>query len=399
MGKAGTLPLHGISLEWLLPSGLAALLLAALLIQSFRKRPPKAADLWSSEVVLSLRAQLVKQQELVKDQMEFFINFPEVVKILTGSITVEQVTSAMSRGLSALIGCKKVGIFLAHADNQLRLADGAGFRREFRGTFTFPTKTKEMLPILKHRSVSSMRDHQSAVRFLEPLTLEPSLAAPVWYDERLLGLLVISSPTVEQKAAFRIFAMLADLMSVNLHAASTSAEMRKKAERDDLSGLVNRSAMMSRIQVETARCSGYSSKFALLIVDMDHLGHYNERNGNAAGDEAIRKTASLLRGALRRTDIAGRLEGAKFALLLQNADRTEAGRTAERMRAAVAQGEFRFGEFQPAGNISVSIGAAVFPDDANNAENLYRAADEALRRAKKAGRNRVEVCDGSIDID
>jgi diguanylate cyclase (GGDEF)-like protein len=394
--------LHLPPLDSVLPWALTAVCLVILLIQFFRKRPsktPPAADIWGSEVVLSLRAQLKQQQEMVKDQMEFFINFPEVVKILTGAFTVDEVTSAMSRGISALVGSRRVGIFLAHADNRLRLSDGAGFRREFRGTFTCPLKTPELLPILKYRSVSSMKDHPSAVKFLEPLTLEPSLAAPIWYGDRLLGLLVISAPTLEMKAGCRIFAMLADLMSVNLHATSAAQEIRKKAERDTLTGLLSRSALLSRVQTETARCTSYNSKFSLVIIDVDHLNYYNDRNGRAIGDEALKKTASLILSALRRTDTAARYDGGKFALVLQNSSREEAGRTAERMRSTIAQGEFLFGQFQPLGNISVSIGAAVFPEDAKDSESLFLAAEEALLEAKKSGRNRVQVFDRRIQIE
>ena len=331
--------------------------------------------------------------------MELLVNFPEVIKILAGAVTVDEVTAALSRGLTAMLGVKRIGIFLAHADKTLRLADGAGFAREFRGTHTFPLMTPALLPMLKHRSVSDMREYEEACRFLEPFTLNPTAAASMWYGERLLGLLVISKPGVDPQTARRIFAMMADLASVTLHAAGLVAEIRKKAERDALTGLPNRRTLEDRVNTEIERCSAYSTKFSLAMIDVDNFKNYNDMNGHGAGDEALRKTAMLLRSGLRRTDIAARYGGEEFTVVLQNLNREDAMHTADRLRRAVAAADFPFREKQPLKIVSISVGVATFPDDAKDAAGLFRAADKALYRAKQDGRNRVIAYESSIDSD
>lgn len=386
----------------LLPWSLLALSLLILLWALRHKKQEKPGlkgDLWGSEVVMTLRAQLKKQQEMYRDQVEFFVNFPEVIKTLAGAVTIEEVTSSMSRAITALLGSTRIGIFLAHADKTLRLADGAGFGREYRGTYTCPLRTPELLPILKYRSISEMKGHEAACRFLAPLNLSPTLAVPMWYGERLLGLLVISQPTNDIQTARRIFAMLADLMSVSLHAAGMVAEIRKKAERDALTGLPNRRTLMDRVTVEIERCSAYNSKFTLAMIDVDNFKHYNDNNGHAAGDEALKKVASLLASGLRRTDFAARYGGEEFTLLLQNSAHEDARRTADRVRRMVAEADFPFREKQPMGMVSISVGLATYPDDAKDVTALFKAADNALYQAKEGGRNRVVVHESGIDID
>ena len=390
--------LFGPMIPWIL----FAVSAIAVLVLLFKKRvsaPPERMGMWDSDVVATLRAQLAKQEDLYRDQVEFFVNFPEVIKTLAGAVSIDQVTAAMSRGISALLGSKWIGIFLAHSDKTLRLADGAGFSRRFRGTYSCPTETPELLPVLKYRSVSELRDHPEAVRFLTPLTLSPTLAAPMWYGRRLLGLLVISAPTADPQTARRIFAMLADLSAVSLHAAGLVAEIRKKAERDGLTGLPNRRTLTDRVNTEIERCSAYGAKFSLVMVDVDNFKHYNDNNGHAAGDEALKQVASLMQRGLRRNDFAARYGGEEFTLVIQSSDHREALRTADRIRRMVAEAEFAFGATQPLGLVSISLGLAVFPDDARDAAGLFEAADAALYRAKEGGRNRVVVHDSGIDID
>ena len=392
-----TRDLFGSIIPWIL----VAVSGATVLVLLFRRRAPEPSDrrsAWDSDVVAALRSQLVKQEDLYRDQVEFFVNFPEVIKTLAGAVTIDQVTAAMSRGITALLGSQRLGIFLAHSDKTLRLADGAGFSRKFRGSYSCPLKTPELLPVLKYRSVSELSDHPGVAHFLAPLTLSPVLAAPMWYGQRLLGLLVISKPSIDPNMARRIFAMLADLTAVSLHAAGLVAEIRKKAERDGLTGLPNRGTLNDRVTLEIERCTAYNSKFSLVMIDIDNFKHYNDANGHAAGDEALKKVASVIRRGLRRTDFAARYGGEEFTLVLQSSDHREGLRTAERVRRMVAGAEFAYGASQPLGHVSISLGLATFPDDARDAASLFKAADEALYIAKESGRDRVVVHDANIDI-
>lgn len=127
---------------------------------------------------------------------------------------------------------------------------------------------------------------------------------------------------------------------------------------------------------------------AFLIVDADRFKSINDRFGHNSGDIALTLIARALRNTIRRDDLVGRLGGEEFGVFLPGADLEGAERVAERLRAAVADAGFTVdGDVQ---DLTVSVGGIVF-DTATSFEDLYRAADKRLYRAKQTGRNRVFV--------
>jgi two-component system, cell cycle response regulator len=115
----------------------------------------------------------------------------------------------------------------------------------------------------------------------------------------------------------------------------------------------------------------------------------NNKNGHPARDEALRSVARLIAATTRRTDLVARYGGEEFCVVLCGADCGQALQHAERLRRVIADHEFQHGAHQPLGRVSISIGVATFPDDAREVQTLFEAADQALYRAKREGRNRV----------
>jgi diguanylate cyclase (GGDEF)-like protein len=142
------------------------------------------------------------------------------------------------------------------------------------------------------------------------------------------------------------------------------------------------------------RCKSYQSKLSLVMIDVDNFKHYNDTNGHGAGDEVLKRVAALMDGSIRRTDLAARYGGEEFTLVLHGS-RDAALSTAERVRKIIESASFPNGKSQPLGFVSISMGVAMFPDDADTVEALFKAADSALYQAKEQGRNRVMVFDGN----
>ena len=128
----------------------------------------------------------------------------------------------------------------------------------------------------------------------------------------------------------------------------------------------------------------------MLVMDLDDFKRINDTYGHLKGDEALRVVADLVKGNLRKIDLPFRYGGEEFVILLPGTADVEAIHTAERLRLVVDE----FQKFKDIdGNVirlSVSIGAAVFPDHARTKDELFAKADAALLRAKGAGKNRVE---------
>lgn len=168
--------------------------------------------------------------------------------------------------------------------------------------------------------------------------------------------------------------------------AAMIGTLEHSASTDDLTGLANRATFHAscRRDVEQARRTG--SPLSLVMVDLDHFKAINDRFGHAAGDDALRRFAHVLREECRAADLAARQGGEEFVVSLSDTELTAAAQFAERLRARI--------ETETASDeapIRISVGVAGLSDGHATADDLIAAADAALYEAKANGRNRVEL--------
>jgi diguanylate cyclase (GGDEF)-like protein/PAS domain S-box-containing protein len=161
------------------------------------------------------------------------------------------------------------------------------------------------------------------------------------------------------------------------------------ATTDMLTELPNRRYFMTRLEEEWARLHRLGGRAALMMIDLDHFKRVNDNYGHGTGDRVLQAFAEVLRRSLRRMDVPGRLGGEEFAVILPGADLAGAHKLAERLRQAVESMRVPDAEGEPV-RITVSIGVASFNPETATFDALLKRADEALYRAKRHGRNRVE---------
>ncbi len=171
-------------------------------------------------------------------------------------------------------------------------------------------------------------------------------------------------------------------------------KMREEAIRlsytDDLTGIYNHRFFIQQLGLEIERQKRYPSPLSLLMIDIDYFKHYNDKNGHLAGDQVLKAISILIQRGVRQTDIVARYGGEEFSAILINATWEKAMEIAERVRRLVSETNFPNEMYQPNGDLTVSIGVATFTPPVSTLTDLIRKADNALYRAKKAGRNRVE---------
>lgn len=167
------------------------------------------------------------------------------------------------------------------------------------------------------------------------------------------------------------------------------AALETQANTDTLTGLYNRRAFYERGGHSLESCKRYGHPCAILMIDIDHFKRINDSHGHAAGDEVIRTVSRILRGSLRDLDIIGRLGGEEFAVVLPQANATQALETAERLRQAIAQATADYAGIKL--SVTISIGLARLSPEASNLESLLDTADKALYLAKQSGRDRVHT--------
>lgn len=179
-----------------------------------------------------------------------------------------------------------------------------------------------------------------------------------------------------------------ELVSVVKSRVSRARELRGRMDYDGLTGLLNHSKIMARLEVELARAHRLDRPIAFAMLDLDRFKSINDTYGHAVGDRVLRSLSHLLQQRLRRSDIAGRYGGEEFAIILTDTDAAGALRTLDELRADFAQLNHVAGnhEFK----VTFSCGIADFPSY-NHTDTLSAAADAALYAAKRLGRNRIEV--------
>lgn len=170
-------------------------------------------------------------------------------------------------------------------------------------------------------------------------------------------------------------------------AITMQKEIIRYATTDGLTSLNNHRVFMKRLDEEMERAVRYSRDLSLLMVDIDNFKTFNDIYGHQAGDSILKTIAELTQKSIRNTDFAARYGGEEFALILPETTGPQAFVVADRLRNSINKHDFLFQNDDYA-NVSVSIGYATYPDDADGSEMLLKKADQGLYFAKENGRNR-----------
>ena len=178
---------------------------------------------------------------------------------------------------------------------------------------------------------------------------------------------------------------------LDLHSQLLDAQeaLRDKATHDPLTDLWNRSAALDALERDLARARRESAPVGVLMADLDYFKRVNDTHGHDAGDEVLRQVAKRMISALRLYDTVGRYGGDEFLIVAPGCDERASASLADRLRRCIAADPVCTGKsLLP---LTISIGIAVSDDHCREASLLIRAADQAMYRAKNAGRNRVET--------
>jgi diguanylate cyclase (GGDEF)-like protein len=192
-----------------------------------------------------------------------------------------------------------------------------------------------------------------------------------------------------------IMMLTASALSIAL--VSRSQRLLQLATSDPLTGLFNRGYVDDRLAMELSRAQRYGKALTVAVVDADHFKALNDTHGHAAGDVVLKKLAATLRGSFRQSDTTGRYGGEEFVVILPETDIETARRKVESLREAIASTPMELADRQETVYVTISAGLASFPEDGEDATELFATADERMFEAKREGRNRV-VANSEIAI-
>jgi diguanylate cyclase (GGDEF)-like protein len=257
------------------------------------------------------------------------------------------------------------------------------------------------------------REFEAAKASENVFSLDLSLLASEFLREEDSSSTVISAPLMAKNSLFGIIIAIDDpsrrpftdddihLLTVMANQAAIAFEnyllykkLAMESVTDGLTGIYNYRFLIRSIRLEVKRAGRFSYPFSFLMVDVDNLKEYNDRNGHLSGSRALRDIARVITQNCREIDLVAKYGGDEFALILPQTGLEGALRLGQRMLKAIRR--FKF-DGVSSGLLTCSIGIAVYPDDANTVETVINRADAALYLAKSRGKNGI-VSYGELNI-
>jgi len=209
---------------------------------------------------------------------------------------------------------------------------------------------------------------------------------PISIGKNKIGHLVASGVSESDNEKLEI---LSHQFALGLNRAILYSRVQELAITDSLTGAFSRRYLMERLDEELRRAKQFSHKLCFLMADVDNFKSYNDRYGHLVGDIVLREVVACIKDSVRQVDLVGRYGGEEFCVVLTQTDVGSAKIVAERIRRAIESIAIK--AYDELLKVTISIGIAQFPLDADVAWHLIDKADKALYKAKQAGRNRTFI--------
>jgi len=212
------------------------------------------------------------------------------------------------------------------------------------------------------------------------------LSIPLVVQGELIGVMNLSH---SKAGAFdeddlRLLTLISGQAASAIHKHLLYKEMETMAITDSLTSLYNRRHFQDQLDSEVVRARRYMQEFSVILMDIDDFKHFNDSCGHGVGDAMLKEFASLLKRCARGSDVVARFGGDEFVMLLPCTGRGNATAAADRIRAVIEKCTFPRRK-----KLTVSMGVASFPQDAEDGGEIVARADEALYMAKRLGKNRA----------
>jgi diguanylate cyclase (GGDEF)-like protein len=227
------------------------------------------------------------------------------------------------------------------------------------------------------------------------------ISMPLKLNGRTIGVINIADKItgeIFKEEDLRLLTSIAAYASVAIERSKfyhKTEELKKISITDSLTGLLNRRYFQERISEEVERSRRHHLPLSLIMIDIDNFKAVNDTYGHLVGDETLKIMARTLRNCIRTIDVAARYGGEEFTVILPQTTKSDAVVIAERICKEIGRLDFPFEQVVPRLTVSVSLGLATFPEDADSLDELIRNTDIALYQAKAEGKNRVVVFEKS----
>ncbi|SDW63493.1 diguanylate cyclase (GGDEF) domain-containing protein [Ruegeria halocynthiae] len=365
-------------------SGVSLLALTAVILVIYRTNRRQVRD---------LRARAAKERELMDDQLRLAREvrlLGELNEWLQSSRSLDELFDMVSRFMTHILPEAEGSVYVY--SNSRDVLDGCASWNE--GSHKAHIHPEGCWGLRRGRTYEfGASEIDFICEHAEPHDGRPYFCFPILAHGETVGLLHLRAHDGREEA-FHDSKKLAQLCAEQVSMAIANVRMRDQLHdqsvRDPLTGLFNRRHMTETLRKSINRSQQNGSPISLIAVDVDHFKKFNDTHGHDAGDMVLRAVGSALEQGCDRDEIACRIGGEEFMLILPDNTPDDAMTRAEQVRQAVEGISVRYGE-KSLPRITISVGVAHYPAHGVMPQDLMRSADDALYAAKDKGRNQVQV--------
>ncbi|MBI3927610.1 MAG: sensor domain-containing diguanylate cyclase [Armatimonadetes bacterium] len=314
-------------------------------------------------------------------------------KLISSNFPIQTVIRRITGKLRTLLGADECSIMILDENSrELAFCESSGLSEWEKENIRFKLGEGIAGWVARNRKPALVEDVSSDPRFVsyprQRRKMVSMICAPLNIRRRLIG--VLSLTTRESGHVFTPDELeRVVLIAAHISLAMENHRLYELSVLDGLTNIYNRRYLEQRLGKEMAYARRFRKPLSVLLLDIDFFKRLNDTYGHQAGDHALREVSDTLSATLREYDVVARYGGEEFAVILPATPRTIGATIGERLRLAVEQHPFRYRDkVLP---VTISLGVASFPEDGGSPEEVLRAADRALYRAKQAGRNQVAL--------
>jgi diguanylate cyclase (GGDEF)-like protein/putative nucleotidyltransferase with HDIG domain len=328
----------------------------------------------------------------------------EIAQTMGTSLGVSDTMALISSKLSNLVPFSACGLFLFDEEaDSLRCRFATGVEADAIGTMTVRAGqglagwvARNRRPLVNARPSAEFE----AAGLSKTTSLQSALVAPLVFSDRFIGTIAVYSTQADfyTDDHRRLLDRVSEQASAVIHNSIVFEQTQEDSLTDPLTGLPNTRFMFMHLTRELARAERLKAEVALLVMDLDNFKEINDSHGHHVGDRALREVAGVLRSGIRPYDICVRYAGDEFIVVLSGCGADEAERKRVELQRTVDEVLFeaRPGRRLP---LAISVGAAIFPQDADSYESLLATADSRMYRDKQRRKQRAEVRPAATGTD
>lgn len=342
----------------------------------------------------------MKAEEHLKKKIEGFDVLEEVYKTIAPMLNQEELYNTILYKSTELVGAEQGSLMILSGENTLDVKAAKGIDKSILENIKVkPGEGISGAVIEKGEPIMAKDIESDAALFVRKsrprYRTKSFISIPLKIGSRTIGVLNISDKItgeVFSKEDMHLLLSFAYYASIALERGTyykMTEDLKKLSITDTLTGLFNRRYFQERLFEEAERSKRHNELFTLFVMDIDDFKAFNDTYGHLAGDEALKKVAHAIVDGIRAIDVATRFGGEEFSIILPYTTKASSYAIAERIRRNVQDIRFFGKDIPPDHVMSISIGVAEFPSDADAAENLINRADRAMYLAKARGKNRI----------